>query len=143
MSGPTFTDCNFISNKAYVAFLDDPLIYNPTLAVIKRGYPIYEYNGEDIMGYTVGGAIYFGNGCNGTIGTCDFINNAGDALYFGQNCNNCSINNDAAVSRGQPGSKNLFKGNIAPDDMFDGLSDYGGYGSLYPCRPAAAAAQFI
>ena len=131
---PTFTDCNFINNKAYVAFSLDPLIYNSNNA----GYPIYiKGAAEDILGYTVGGAIYFGNGCNGTISTCGFINNAGGALYFGQHCNNFYINNDSAVSRGQPGSKNLFQGNTAPDDMIEDPTS--GYSYIVPSSGSGGA----
>ena len=117
-SNPSFTDCNFINNKAYVAFPYDPLIYYSTIA----GYPYYlKGAAEDILGYTIGGAIYFGNNCQqqGTdplINTCDFINNGGGALYFGSSCT-LSIGNTSAVNRGQPGRKNLFQSNKAPDDV--------------------------
>ncbi len=113
----SFTDCNFINNKAYVAFIVDPTIeiYYGTGYLYPR-YPSYtKGTAEDIMGYTVGGAIYFGNGSTGTINTCNFIKNGGGALYFEKGCN-FNINNNSAVGRGQPGRKNLFKGNTAPDD---------------------------
>jgi predicted outer membrane repeat protein len=135
-TGPTFTDCNFINNKAYVAFFYDPNI--------QIGYGIgYLYpqgvtsyskgTAEDIMGYTIGGAVYFGNNCQGTISTCDFIKNGGDALYLGQG-GNFSINNDSAVGRRQPGRKNLFQGNNAPDDTIMGyytVLSSGSGGAIY------------
>ncbi|MGD0572722.1 MAG: right-handed parallel beta-helix repeat-containing protein [Sedimentisphaerales bacterium] len=131
LSGPIFNDCNFISNKAYIAFADDPLINNGNV-----GWPLYEYDGEDILGYTVGGAIYFSHDCQIEINTCDFIKNGGDALYFEHDCTSSSntssaISNDAAVGSGQLGRKNLFKGNIAPDDVFIGSSTYGGTFHIY------------
>ncbi len=145
----SFTDCNFINNKAYVAFFADPLTttvedyyyyyttyyfvynaYNPY-----AGYPYYPSGAvEDIMGYTVGGAMYFSNGCWGTINTCDFIKNGGDALYFEQNCNDFYINNDSAVNAGKPGRKNLFQGNTAPDDTIMGwyiVPSSGSGGAIY------------
>ncbi|MGA2677936.1 MAG: choice-of-anchor L domain-containing protein [Sedimentisphaerales bacterium] len=135
-NAPTFTDCNFINNKAYVAFVDDPNTYPGYSAGTGYLYPqgVTSYNkgtAEDILGYTVGGAVYFGNGCQGAINTCDFINNGGGALYFGQGCNNFNINNDSAVGRGQPGSKNLFQGNNAPDDFFYGISYNSGTAYFY------------
>jgi predicted outer membrane repeat protein len=132
-TGPTFTDCNFINNKAYVAFVFDPLLYDSNV-----GFPFYtEGAAEDIMGYTVGGAIYFGNYCEGTINTCDFIKNGGGALYFGQNCSSFSINNDSAVGRGQPGRKNLFKGNISPDDTI--VDPVSGYNYIVPSSGSGGA----
>ena len=126
------TDCNFIANKAYVAFGGDPLdrLVNPV------GYPTYPAGyEEDIAGYTAGGALYFKGNNVALIHTCDFINNGGGALYFGQGCNYI-IDNQSAIDRGQPGRKNLFQGNTAPDDVIsqsgiitDGGSWFIGYSS--------------
>ncbi len=107
----TFKDCNFIGNKAYAAFMFDPL-FNITL------YPTYPAGrAEDVSGYTVGGAIFCGKDSAIKIDTCNFTDNAGGAIYFGVNCN-FEINNDYADSVGQPGRKNLFQGNIDPDASF-------------------------
>ncbi len=102
----TFTDCNFIGNKAY----DAPAIFNSST------------NNEDIEGYTVGGAIFCGNNGAIAIDTCNFINNTGGAIYFGDNCSYV-INNDYANNIGQPERKNLFQGNTDPDEGVSGTLD--------------------
>jgi hypothetical protein len=111
-----FTDCNFIGNKAYQAFISDPLFNTILYPTYPGGYE------EDIARYSVGGAIFCGSHNLIIIDTCNFINNAGGAIYFSQNCSYL-INNDYANNNGQPGRKNLFQGNTDPDAGVSGALD--------------------
>ncbi|MFH1371215.1 MAG: right-handed parallel beta-helix repeat-containing protein [Planctomycetota bacterium] len=93
-----FTNCRFVENSAYFAF------------DIDQGF------GEDIAGYTAGGAVYFDGENSILIDTCSFIDNTGGALYCGPS-SGLNINNDYAVSIGQPGRKNIFLRNTSPSWM--------------------------
>jgi hypothetical protein len=60
-SNPTFTNCTFIENKAYI--------------------------GEDATQFTYGGALYFASKNVVDINNCEFIGNLGGAIHFGPNGN--------------------------------------------------------
>ncbi len=91
-----FTYCRFVENSAYFA---DPLVEG------------------DIAGYTVGGAAYFEGENDILIDTCSFIDNSGGALYCGWS-SKLVVNNEYAVSIGQPGRKNIFWGNTHPASFY-------------------------
>ncbi|MGA2171540.1 MAG: right-handed parallel beta-helix repeat-containing protein [Sedimentisphaerales bacterium] len=132
-----FTNCEFVDNKAYHAFFFDPNYY------AYAGYPTYpEGSAQDIAGYTVGGAVFCAGSSDVTINTCDFLNNMGGALNCGVlgSCN-ININNNYAVSQGQPGRKSTFQGNTDPhsgSELYYGPPygsppsyDYGMGGAIY------------
>ena len=112
-SNANFTNCTFTGNKAYEAYF----FYNPIV-------------GEDISGYTVGGALYSNSNNGVTLDTCEFISNRGGAVYCNSGCNlnfddclftdNSETTNGGALYIGSGATvdiqNSIFSNNSAYDD---------------------------
>lgn len=120
-TGTSFTNCTFTNNRAFE---------------VSFWYQYYEvfwglpgYGGLPENRFTMGGAMFFLGNNNVNLNNCDFIDNIGGALYFGNGCN-IVIHNSY-----DPDRMCLFSGNSDPNDGgdldTDNGVDFGTGGAIY------------